>query len=202
MRETYEWCNLWWEKASDHTTSRALLIGDSIANGYRQFVNELFDDINIDMLATSKAIDDVSYKSELKYALSEYQYKVIHFNNGLHGWHVKTADYRKCLKDVVAFIMRCQPKARLILVSSTPVTIVGDRTKLDNEKNDVIIERNYAMADIALKYSLPYNDLYSKMIGKSELRMEDGFHYNEYGKKEQAEIVASFIRNNVKEFIS
>lgn len=58
-REKIEWCSMRWNNAPDTRKPRALLIGDSIANGYHRFaVEQLNRRFNVDLLATSKSLDD------------------------------------------------------------------------------------------------------------------------------------------------
>jgi lysophospholipase L1-like esterase len=47
---------------------------------------------------------------------------------------------------------------------------------------------------LADKTHVVINDLYMPMLGHSEYRVDDGYHYNEEGEKEQAEWVVKAIK--------
>ena len=194
-REQFEWCNYWWEEAADTKNPRVLVIGDSITAGYRPFVNDLLKETAlVDMYASSRSINDRSYFKELEHALSEYPYRVIHFNNGLHGIHLSIDEYCSNLIKIIFLIQSKQPAARIILATSTPVTLAGHPDEQDEGMNRIICERNQIVIETAATHHLPVDELYAAMLGKSDIRMEDGYHYNEKGKAIQAEIVAFVIK--------
>ncbi len=194
--ETYEWCDFWWEKTDRKDKPRVLLIGDSIARAYRPRVNQLLKEAAyVDMLATSRAVDNPSFKSEIGYMLSQenFRYKVIHFNNGIHGLHLSVQEYQNGLEEAVEYIIENCGKARLILALSTPVTVEGRKEIINTGLTDKLVDRNNAMRLIGNKYNLTINDLYTPMLGKSEYRAGDGLHYNDEGENAQADIVAGKI---------
>ncbi len=194
--ETYEWCDFWWEKTDRKDKPRVLLIGDSIARAYRPRVNQLLKEAAyVDMLATSRAVDNPSFKSEIGYMLSQenFRYKVIHFNNGIHGLHLSVQEYQNGLEEAVEYIIENCGKARLILALSTPVTVEGRKEIINTGLTDKLVDRNNAMRLIGNKYNLTINDLYTPMLGKSEYRAGDGLHYNDGGENAQADIVAGKI---------
>ena len=51
------------------------------------------------------------------------------------------------------------PGAKLILATSTPVTVNGDPETLNAEKNAVVIARNEQEKAVARRYKLPVDDL-------------------------------------------
>ena len=196
IREKYEWAQLWWEEADNALVKRVLLIGDSITVGYRPYVQEkLKEKFLVDMLSTSKSIDDPSFIKELNYILNEYQYTLIHFNNGLHGNHVSDDDYESFYKRVLKILKdKCN---NVILVTSTPVTVVGDGEQLDIEADKRVNNRNVIVKKLAQENNLKVNDLYDEFYNKFDYRCGDGYHYNDLGKKAQGEIVAENILYNV-----
>lgn len=193
-RNNCEWSNFWWEDANDHKKPRVLLVGDSIAVGYRPFVYaRLGEWACVDMYASSRAICDPAYMKEIRYSLSEYTYRAVHFNNGLHGDYVTAGEYRRQLETVVNLIRNRQPDAGIVLALSTPVTKIGNTAVFDEEKNVVICKRNSIVTDVAHQYGLIINDLYELMRGKSEVRLNDGYHYKPEGQRIQADKVAAIV---------
>jgi lysophospholipase L1-like esterase len=198
--EKYEWCDFWWEETDKADKPRVLLIGDSITRAYRPTVNHLIRELAyVDMLATSKALDNPSLKRELDYILKHenFKYKVIHFNNGLHGWHLSIEEYEKYLDEVVRHIINTCESSILILALTTPVTIEGKTDEINEELTSKVIERNRVIEDMGRRYKLIIDDLYTPMFGNRQYRVDDGYHYNEIGEKIQAELVA----NKVKQFL-
>ncbi|MDF2985457.1 MAG: hydrolase family protein [Eubacterium sp.] len=194
--ETYEWCDFWWEKTDCYDKPRVLLIGDSVTRAYRPKVNELLKEAAyVDMLATSKAVDNPSLMREIGYILShrDFRYKVIHFNNGIHGLHLSEEEYQKGLEEVVSYIIDNCRAAGIILALSTPVTVEGKKEVINAEFTDKLIDRNNAMKLIANKYNIAIDDLYTPMFGKSGYRADDGLHYNDEGENAQAKLVAEKI---------
>jgi lysophospholipase L1-like esterase len=194
--ETYEWCDFWWDRTGDLERERVLLIGDSITRAYRPHVNGLLKErACVDMLATSKAVDNPSLLQEIGYIAGHepFTYRAIHINNGLHGWHLSEQQYEQDYDKVICFIQERVGTARIVLATTTPITVKGNREELDPEINERVRARNRAAERLASKYDLTLHDLYTPMIGRSEYRVDDGYHYNADGQKAQAELVALAI---------
>ena len=195
VREYTEWCRLHWSSAPDTSRPRVLLIGDSIVVGYHGEVSKLLKGkANVDMLATSKCIADPAFLKETELATEGYDHDVIHFNNGLHGWHVTEEEYASHLARYVKQLRRLAPKAKLIWGSTTPVSVSRDPTKLSPQKNPRVIRLNRIAADVMQANHIPINDLYGLVVGKADLRAADGFHYNRKGHAVQGKAVAEMVR--------
>lgn len=190
-REPLEWTQTWWEQAESNDLPRVLLIGDSITNGYRDYVQaNLQGKAYVDKFATSKFASDPFFQKELALYLEPYHYDCIHFNHGLHGRDFPLDEYAAYYEKTLQMLQKVCPK--IILTLSTPITVVGDPAKLD-ELNALVIERNQFVSDLAKKYSLPVDDLYTPMLGHPEYRVNDGYHYNELGREIQAKQVAEIL---------
>ena len=198
VRERTEWCQLRWANAPDTKRPRVLLIGDSIVVGYSGEVDRLLrGKANVDMLATSASIDHEALVKMTRLAMDGYAHTIIHFNNGLHGWHVTDEDYAKHLKRYVQTLKRLAPKATLIWASSTPVSVGGKPTKL-SPKNAIPVRRNAIAASIMAAHHIPTTDLYALVVGKAPLRSNDGYHYNTKGRTVQAKAVAAVLVEALK----
>ena len=179
--ERIEWTNTWVEEQGRRDRRRVLLVGDSIANGARAEAKKaLGEEILLDALTTAHALDNPSFRTELDYFLGLNPYDVIHFNNGLHGFHLPIGEYEALYRETVRHLLEICPETKLILALSTPITKLGFPGEIDG-KNEVVRERNDAVKRTAELFSLPVNDLYGEVIGKAELRSEDGYHYRENG---------------------
>jgi hypothetical protein len=194
VREQYEWANIWWDHADDLDSGRVLLIGDSISVGYTAVVTRHLEGrARVDRLGTSRSITDPAFTKELFYLLGEFGYRVIHFNNGLHGAHVTDDDYAAGLRAMVRLLLEYGRGARLIWCSSTPVTVVDDPARLDAEKNPVVIRRNASAAQVMAEFGLPTNDLYALAVDRAELKSNDGYHFVAEGQEVLGQAVAEAI---------
>ncbi|MEG0767810.1 MAG: GDSL-type esterase/lipase family protein, partial [Clostridia bacterium] len=194
--EAKEWTNLWYEEAADHTKPRILLVGDSISNGYCHAVNDvLAGRAYANSFATSMALDHPGFLPALDAAWGQngYTYDLVHFNNGLHGWHLSDASYGAHYERVVRHIRTQYPATRIVLVLSTPVCLPGPDMILDPEKDDAVQSRNRIVQEIARRYQLPVNDLYHAMLGRNDDRTTDGYHYQASGVAYQGAHVAQYL---------
>ena len=191
--ETIEWTNLWIEERGNREKRRVLLVGDSIVNGARSFVREAVGDgVLVDAMTTAHALDDPSYLTELSYMLGLCEYDLIHFNNGLHGFHLTVKDYEARYRETLRFLMERFPREKLVLALSTPITVKADPGTPD-PKNRVVEERNRVVKILAEEKGLALNDLYTPLLGRPELRSADGYHYLEEGYRLIGGEIARFL---------
>ncbi|MDX9978886.1 MAG: SGNH/GDSL hydrolase family protein [Lentisphaeria bacterium] len=189
-RERAEWCHIWWENAHDTARPRILLVGDSICNGYNGAVRKrLAEFANVDLLATSKNISDPALLKEMGYMLGEYQYAVVHFNHGLHGFGIPQEKYEQYLRDYVAKVKAMAGDAKLVWASITPL-------RGDSPNNAVIAARNEIAARVMQDNGIPVDDLHAVVAGQEELRSDnkgDAYHYNGKGYAVLAEAVSQYL---------
>ncbi len=192
IRENIEWTNFRWFNAPDLKKTRILLIGDSIVVGHGDLVHKLIEeDFCIDYMATAKCVSDIEFMEELNYMLSKRDYELVIFNNGLHGFDIEDQVYIDHLQAVLTEL-----KSRvkeLVWRNSTPIRKKED-LNLFEERNDRVILRNKAARGIARALDIPILDLYTPMSEKVGFFSPDAIHYNEDGRKFQAEMVADFIK--------
>ena len=199
VRERIEWCQLRWNQAPDTSKPRVLLIGDSISVGYSgEVVKQLRRVANVDLMATSAAIDQPALAKMTRVALDSYDHAIIHFNNGLHGWHVSDADYAKHLEAYVQTLKRLAPQAKLIWASSTSLVVSGNPAKL-SPKNATVVRRNRIAAEIMHANGIEIDDLYALVVGKADWRGGDPYHYNNRGKTVQGQAVAKVLRKALEQ---
>lgn len=193
QRETMEWSNNWWDVANDPKLPRVLLIGDSVTCGYSgAVIKQLAGVAHVDRLGNSRNILDPIHLKETRVFLEEGKYKAIHFNNGLHGFHLTIEQYTQGLRDYVKLLRELAPGVPLVWASSTPITVSGHTDQLA-PSNDVVIARNAAAAALMKELGIPVDDLYGLVVGHPELK-SDTHHYNEAGRNLQGEAVANSLR--------
>ncbi|MCM1038082.1 MAG: SGNH/GDSL hydrolase family protein [Ruminococcus sp.] len=186
QREKIEWLNYWIESANEREKKRILILGDSVARGYRPVLNRMVEQAGyvVDLLAMSYSIFDLSLINEIKHFIDSvgYQYCFIIFNLGSHhGYSLKIKEntdlqeayYRK-LDDILRLITKMSRK--IITVSGTP-----ERTSDKEAHNDEIQSRNSILKAISYKYKCNYVDLYSQMYNNKDFPLIDLFHFSDNG---------------------
>jgi len=192
--ERIEWTDVWVMNANADTEARVLLVGDSIVKGYYATVEKVLGEkVSCARYATSLFLSNPDYLAELSLLLNRYDFDVIHINNGLHGWDYSEEEYKAGLKGLLDTIQKCAPEAMIVWCLTTPVRIAKEVAKIDEEKNDRVIERNRIAAEIMREQEIPVNDLYAILIDHPEYFSEDGVHYNGKGQAAQGEQVAAMI---------
>lgn len=194
IREQTEWCRYYWYETQDMKLPRVLLVGDSIVAAYNGEVAKRLEGIaTVAFFSTSACVGDPAIYRQLNLAFAGYQYELVHFNNGLHGFTTTESDYAKGLSDFVDAIDELAPSAQHIWRSSTPITIKDDPATLEPEKNPRVIERNKLAASIMTQRQIQIDDLYNVAVNYPELSCGDGYHYNEQGNTVLADHVAKVI---------
>jgi hypothetical protein len=199
VREQFEWTNIWCNNANDLTLPRVLLIGDSIACGYSPIViKQLQGKANVDRLGTSRSINDPVLIKETTLMLEDCNYIAVHFNNGLHGWHLDDEPYAKYLRQYTQLLQKLDNGAKLIWASTTPITVQDNTQNIDLEKNNKVLRRNALAEEIMQEYDISISDLYQLVLNKAELRGADGYHYNADGQRVQGEAISELLSQFLK----
>ena len=187
-REGTEWMTSYAYNANDTSLPRVLLVGDSICNGYQTFVrDELAGTANVSFYATSKCVTDPTYLKSLSFMLEEYDYKVVHFNNGLHSLSTDRKAWESGLVAALNLIKEKGKGAKIIWATSTPLKNpdLTAKTKELNLIADRVMQVNTILIDdlFALMDPLDRNGFWV-----------DTYHFNEAAKKMQAKQIADFVR--------
>lgn len=222
-REWAEWTNFCITEPTTQQDKRILLVGDSISNGYGAFVQRLMPDYRIDRLSTSEGTDHPNFFRMLQIALEQYDYELIHMNNGIHVHGVTPEEYKQNLKRIFQWIHLISPRTQIIFCNTTPfskkvavqdqeVAIegkhfkMGDRVPLqegigeqdywvfDNESSEGIIAFNQMAMQICKKMHIPVNNLFEVCVNEN-LQKSDGVHFQQSGYKRLAECVVQSIVN-------
>jgi len=191
LREPTEWCDIWVTSADKTDLPRVLLIGDSITKNYFAKVeNHLQGKAFCARLATSKCLGDPEYLAEVELVLKRFPFKVIHVNNGLHGWKYTEAQYQQAFTPLLELFKKHAPAAALIWAQTTPVMKNGNH---DNERTGRVKERNRIAGAFMSQHAIPINDLYGLVEQHPEFYSADGVHLNATGVVVQARQVADMI---------
>ncbi len=196
MLETYEWDNIWWEHAEDEEKNRILLVGDSISCGYRGFINKILDKKAFaDGIGTSKSLANDSLIALIDYVfVQKKNYKIIQFNNGLHGWHLSADEYEYYYDKTIKHIKEKYPEVKVVIALTTPLR---NKEKIDeyDKQNAMVKERNNAAIRVAKKHGLAVNDLYSVIEDFPQYYKNDGVHLNDEGYEKLAQKCVEVFKN-------
>jgi len=192
-REHIEWCDIWVEAAGDSTLPRVLLIGDSITRSYYSHAkSHLADHYACARIASSKCVGDPMFLKELALVLDAYTFSIIHFNNGLHGWHYDEEVYATGLSEAFDFLSGHIGTGRLIWGSTTPVWQKDTPGALD-PKTKRVCARNEIAAGLASDRGIQNNDLFAMVIDHPEIFSPDGVHFLKEGQEILGKCVSQTI---------
>jgi len=195
--------NSWGFYQDSDTTQkkRVLLIGDSILGGYLEWVkNALGSNVSVDYWITGLNERSAELFPYLRQIMLHGPYDVIHFNIGLHGWakgRVEDSQYATIMQQYVSILKKGSPKACLIWATTTPVTVKGEPSKLNDEITPIIVRRNKMALKVMKKNHVKVNDLYSLMQKNLSMALGDMFHWRQEGVKLEGNAVAGIVRKNL-----
>lgn len=194
MREAIEWCSMRHIDADKDALPRVLLVGDSIVGAYADRVSKRLEGrVYCSWLTTSRCLGDPVFDQELELVLSQYDYAVIHFNNGLHGRAFSLDQYAAALERTLPRLQ--QTGATVIWRTSTPWNPTIDDYAAAQAYVD---ERNEAAAAMAHRFGIVIDDLAALTRGRGEL-FADRVHYLPAGIDLQARHVAEVIQEHLNE---
>jgi lysophospholipase L1-like esterase len=191
-RENIEWIHTVCHEPGATNLPRVLLIGDSITNNYQEYVSEeLSGTAYVSTYTSSKCVTDRSFLKELKLMLSDNEYALIQFNNGLHSLGSDLQDMGSAMGEALKLLREEGKGAKIVWASTTP-TVNSDNTRLVKEFNAIA-------AKVMNENNIPTNDLFALMDPMDRKQYwTDNFHHTVEGKKIAAKQVAAVIRDNLQ----
>ena len=193
--EEIEWT---WEVRPAHVDAKlpnVLLVGDSITrNYYPEVQRQLATIANVYLFAASTSVGD----PRLLHQLAEFSkmeavpFKVVHFNNGMHGWTYSEEEYRAAFPSYLHVLHKIAPKASFIWATITPVKVEDT----PGPTNARIEARNRIAQPFISHAGIPLDDQHALMTQHADL-YEDHVHFNTAGAIIQGQQVAKFIRSSL-----
>ena len=183
---------------SDASLPNVLLVGDSITRNYFPEVTRQLKGIaNVYLMASSICVGDPRLPDELaSFAkMEDVQFRVVHFNNGMHGWDYSEAEYKAGFPAYLAALRQIAPRAAFIWASTTPVR----KEKEPGPANARIDARN-AIA-LTFVHDMAVDDQHALMAKHADLYQDD-VHFNEDGSNIAGDAAAATIRHALDEFRS
>jgi lysophospholipase L1-like esterase len=171
------------------------LVGDSITrNYYPEVQRQLTNVANVYLFAASTSIGDPRLAHQLAEfsAMEAVPFKVVHFNNGMHGWTYSEQEYREAFPAYLRALHKIAPKASFIWATITPVR-ADDKPGPTNAR---IEDRNSIAQSFITAAGIPVDDEHALMIHHAN-QYEDNVHFNAEGAAIQGQRVAQSIRSSL-----
>jgi hypothetical protein len=190
--EEVEWT---WEVRPLHINSKlpnVLLVGDSITrNYYPEVQRQLADEANVYLFAASTSIGDPRLLHELaEFSMMEaVPFRVLHFNNGMHGWTYSEEEYKAAFPAYLHALHRIAPKASFVWATITPVKVEDN----PGPTNVRIENRNKIALSFINHAAILVDDQHELMTHHAD-NYEDHVHFNGAGAAIQGQQVTQFIR--------
>ena len=145
-------------------------------------------------MASSISVGDPRLPEELvSFAKMEgVPFRVVHFNNGMHGWDYSEAEYKAGFPAYLAALHQIAPGAAFIWATTTPVR----KNKEPGPTNARVDARNA----IALRFvhDMTVDDQHA-LMGKHADLYQDDVHFNNDGSTIAGDAAAETIRHALEE---
>jgi hypothetical protein len=194
--EEIEWT---WEVRPLHpdlNLPNVLLFGDSITRNYSpQVRKDLAGVANVYLMASSTSVGDPRLPRQIAEfaAMEKVRFRVVHFNNGMHGWAYSEAQYKEAFP---RFLRAIHPLAgkdgALIWATCTPVRddVAGGAT------NARVDERNAIAIKLVKAAGIEIDDQHALMEQHRDT-FQDSVHFNPEGANLQGDQAAAMIRSKL-----
>jgi len=193
--EEIEWT---WEVRPAHADPKlpnVLLVGDSITRNYFPVVEKQLTGVaNVYLFTTSACAGDPRLPDQLKefVRMERVSFRVVHFNNGMHGWSYSENDYAAGLKGTLSALRALSPEATLIWADTTPVK---EETQ-PGPTNARIAARNAEALSVIQNTGLSVDNQHDLMEKHPDL-YEDNVHFNAVGADLEGKQASASIRKTL-----
>jgi hypothetical protein len=179
----------------DASLPNVLLVGDSITRNYfPEVTRQLKGVANVYLMASSICVGDPRLPDELlSFANMEgVPFRVVHFNNGMHGWDYSEAEYKAGFPAYLAALRQIAPGAAFIWASTTPV-----RKEKEPGPTNARVEARNAIA-LTFVRDMAVDDQHALMAKHADLYQDD-VHFNDEGSDIAGVAAATTIRHALEE---
>jgi hypothetical protein len=191
--EKIEWT---WEvrpAQPDLNLPNVLLLGDSITRNYfPQVVKDLTGIANVYLMAVSTSVGDPRLPHQIAEfaAMEKVEFRVVHFNNGMHGWGYTEVQYKTAFPAFLSSVRSLTGKGgRLIWANTTPV-----KPNASNGATNPRIEARNAIAQEQVRAAgISIDDQHTLMTEHLDL-YQDAVHFGPLGANIMGDQVAASIR--------
>jgi len=189
-KEKIDWT---WSDHSDTLDPKlpnVLLVGDSISRAYfPEVAKRLAGKANVYLFSTSCSSGDPRLSAQLHlFFKTAPSFRVIHFNNGMHGWDFSEKTFAAALPSMIHELKKERPASQLIWATITPV-----RKDDSLGATNVRIDARNALALAVMKHDrIPIDDQHALMEDHGDLHLDD-VHFNDKGSELQGDQAAASI---------
>jgi hypothetical protein len=189
--EEIEWT---WEVRPPHPNPKlpnVLLLGDSITRNYfPQVTKDLEGIANVYLMASSTSVGDPRLPSQIAEfsAMEHVPFRVVHFNNGMHGWGYTEAQFESGFPVFLGAIQALSGNGRLIWATITPV-----RPEVTSGATNPRIDARNAIAKIFVETRKISVDDQHALMGHHFDLYEDAVHFNKTGSAIMGDQAAAII---------
>jgi hypothetical protein len=190
--EEIEWT---WEVRPAHVDAKlpnVLLLGDSITRNYFPEVTRQLDGVaNVYLMATSASVGDPRLLRQMEeFAKAEaVSFRVVHFNNGMHGWVYSEKEYKEAFPAFLAGIQAIAPHAMFVWATTTPV-----KKETEPGPTNARVDARNAIAQAIVKPDgIAIDDQHGLMAQHADL-YQDSVHFGEQGSAIQGKQAAEVVR--------
>jgi hypothetical protein len=194
--EQIEWT---WEVRPPHPDPKlpnVLLLGDSLSRNYfPEVTKDLAGMANVYLVATSTSIGDPRLPREIRAfaAMEHVPFRVVHFNNGMHGWPYTEAAYKAAFPEFLRTVRSLVAgNDALIWATITPV----QPSAFNGATNERVNARNAIAKTFIDAEKIPIDDQHGLMMQHSNL-YHDTVHFNAAGSNLMGQQAAATIRKEL-----
>jgi lysophospholipase L1-like esterase len=191
--EEIEWT---WEVRPPHPDAKlpnVLLLGDSISRNYfPQVTKDLTGVANVYLLAVSTSLGDprLIHQIDELTRMENVPFRVVHFNNGMHGWDYTEAQYKAAFPELLHCLQAIAGRdGGLVWATITPVKPNAS----NGATNPRIAERNRIALALVQTAGIAVDDQHALMMQHPDL-YEDTVHFGPAGAALMGDQAAATIR--------
>jgi lysophospholipase L1-like esterase len=195
--EEIEWT---WEVRPPHPDPKlpnVLLLGDSISRNYfPEVTKDLAGTANVYLMASSTSVGDPRLPREIREfaAMENVPVRIVHFNNGMHGWDYTEAQYKAAFPEFLRTVRSLVAgDSELIWATTTPV----QPKAFNGATNARVDERNTIAQMFIHAANIPLDDQHALMMQHRDL-YQDTVHFNTAGSNLMGDQAAAAIRVQLK----
>jgi hypothetical protein len=196
--EEIEWT---WEVRPPHPDPKlpnVLLLGDSISRNYfPQVTKDLAGVANVYLMSSSTSVGDPRLPRQIREfaAMEQVPFRIVHFNNGMHGWDYSEAQYKVAFPEFLRTVQSLVGKnSALIWATTTPVKPQA----FNGATNNRVDARNTIARSFIDAVHIPVDDQHTLMMRHQDL-YQDTVHFNTVGSNLMGDQAAAMIRAQLKE---
>jgi hypothetical protein len=195
--EEIEWT---WEVRPPHPDPKlpnVLLLGDSLSRNYfPQATKDLAGVANVYLMASSTSVGDPRLPREIREfaAMENVPFRVVHFNNGMHGWDYTEAQFKAAFPEFLRTV-RSLVKGNddLVWATITPV----EPKAFNGATNDRVDARNAIARGFITAAHISIDDQHALMMQHRDL-YQDTVHFNPAGSSLMGDQTAATIRAQLR----